>query len=100
MRARRSWTVAIVSRWFAQRNRALDHDQLHAPTPAEGWEDAVTGNVFTVADTSDRLGTNQIDDFVPLAARVLEAEGIVVDTTLPPTGHCCGCWCGRICVRI
>jgi integrase len=78
-----SEAVAIVSRWFAQRNRELDHDHLHDPTPAEGWKDAVAGNVFTVAYTTDRLGTNQIDAFAPLAARVLEAEGVEADTRSP-----------------
>lgn len=34
-----------------------------------------------MANTTDRLGRNQIDDFTPFAARVLDAEGIVVDMT-------------------
>jgi len=71
--------VAIVSRWFAQRNRELDAGHVHQPTPPEGWQDAVSENEFAFADATRRLGMNQIEDYAPLARRVLEAEGIKVD---------------------
>ncbi|MDK8214635.1 site-specific integrase [Sphingomonas sp. UMB7805-LC452B] len=71
--------VAIVSRWFLQRNADLDHWHLHEPTPPEGWQDAVNGNEVGAADATRRLGTNDIAAYAPLAARVLEAEGIKVD---------------------
>jgi len=71
--------VAIVSRWFAQRNRELDASHLHQPTPLDAWADAVQGNEYGIVDTTRRLGMNEIDSYAPLAARVLEAEGIKVD---------------------
>lgn len=71
--------VGIVSRWFAERNRELDEGHLHDPTPAEGWEAAVHGNEFALADTTRRLGMSDVEAFAPLAKRVLEAEGINAD---------------------
>lgn len=71
--------VAIVSRWFLQRNDELDRGHLHQPTPPEGWQDAVNGNEVSIADATRRLGMNEIAAFAPLAARVLEGEGIKVD---------------------
>ena len=71
--------VAIVSRWFLSRNEDLERGHVHQPTPPEGWQDAVNGNEVGIADTTRRLGMNDIEAFAPLAARVLEAEGIKAD---------------------
>lgn len=76
--------VGIVSRWFAQRNRELDDSHLHQPTPVEGWQEAVSGNEYSIADATRRLGMNDVEGFAPLAARILEAEGIAVDPNLRP----------------
>ncbi|PTD25185.1 hypothetical protein CV103_06375 [Sphingomonas fennica] len=71
--------VGIVSRWFAERNRELDEGHLHEPTPAEGWDAAVQGSEFGIAEATRRLGASDIQAFAPLAERVLEAEGIKAD---------------------
>jgi hypothetical protein len=72
-------TVGIVSRWFAERNRELDEGHLHQSTLPGGWQDAVAENEFSLAETTRRLGMNDIRGFAPLAERVLEAEGIKAD---------------------
>lgn len=72
--------VAIVSRWFVQRNAELDHSHLHQPTPAEGWQDAVSENEYGIHHATERLKMSDVEAFAPLAARVLAAEGVNADT--------------------
>jgi integrase len=71
--------VAIVSRWFLQRNGELDRSHLHRPTPSEGVTDALNELAYAERFTSERLSRSDVDGFAPLAARVLEAEGVRVD---------------------
>ncbi|SFP55149.1 site-specific integrase [Sphingomonas rubra] len=71
--------VAIVSRWFLQRNEELDRSHLHQPTPPEGLEDARQELADIERFTSDKLSRSAVEGFAPLAARVLEAEGIKAD---------------------
>lgn len=68
--------IAIVSRWFVQRNAELDHGHLHQPTPAEGWQDAVSENEFGIHYATERLKMSDVEAFAPLAARVLAAEAL------------------------
>lgn len=84
--------VAIVSRWFLQRNKELDQDHLHRPFPPEGWSDAVAGNEYNLADTARRLGMNDIQAFAPLAERILEAEGVKADPAGPAIVRSSSCW--------
>jgi hypothetical protein len=75
--------VAIVSRWFLQRNAELDRGHLHQPTPPEGVEDVRRELADRERFISARLSNSDVQGFSRLAARVLEAEGIKADPASP-----------------
>ncbi len=71
--------VAIVSRWFLQRNEELDRSHLHQPSPPESVENVRQELADVERFTSGKLSRSDVEGFAPLAARVLEGEGIKAD---------------------
>ncbi len=74
---------AIASRWFLQRNAELDASHLHEPTPEEAMEDVHRDYDYGEHDLTRRLSRGDLQEFGALAARVLEAEGVMVDESSP-----------------
>src|SRR5690606_15706123 len=59
--------VAIVSRWFAERNGELEHDHLHEPSPPELIEDNIASAEYVIGDLNRRLGRGDLTDYRELA---------------------------------
>jgi hypothetical protein len=71
--------VAIVSRWFVERNAELDSDHLHDPEPAEIMQEVIDGTVYVIGDDSRRLAASDLEGYGQLAETVLSEAGVKAD---------------------
>jgi hypothetical protein len=71
--------VAIVSRWFVERNSELATDHLHDPSPAEIMQEVVQGTEHALADVTRRLANSDLEDYSQLAETVLAEAGVKAD---------------------